>query len=375
MREFHRAEWGGVVGWLVCRGMNPFDALIQAMAAESMETLRHFDLSVALAAGMAPERARAWAAMQDVYYGATKFTRKQALAAQKAHGFSIDELALIERRISGVKDTAERWRLRLELLEVTGGYKAIERAARELIPADTTPKKKQVAFSRPRNGRARITIDTTDRNAADLEHRLRSSIDPSLPAAPQMEQEFWRILDGTAGGVVPAAPRPIVMVPIDAHIRILAGSGDEIELVLTDGTTMTGAEYLQHAFGETLQVAAFHPTHGAVNLYRTTRLANQKQRDLAAMVSPVCAFPGCRHGAYACQTHHVTPWQHGGQTNLDNLAPLCRYHNRVNDDDPTRRKRGRITMDRGALIWASPTGHHHTNTNRGALNQLFGPNR
>ena len=63
MREFHRAEWGGVAGWLVSVAMNPFDALIQAMAAESMETLRHFDLSVALAAGMAPERARAWAAI------------------------------------------------------------------------------------------------------------------------------------------------------------------------------------------------------------------------------------------------------------------------------------------------------------------------
>ena len=150
--------------------MNSFDAFIQAMSAVSMETLRHFDLPVALAAGMAPDRARAWDQMQDVYYGKTKFTRKQAHAVQKARGFSLDELALIERRISGVKDAGERWRLRLELLDVTGGYRAIERAAREIVPReDNAPKKKQVAFSAPRNGRARITIDTTDRKAADLE--------------------------------------------------------------------------------------------------------------------------------------------------------------------------------------------------------------
>ena len=354
--------------------MNPFDAFIQAMSAVSMETLRHFDLPVALAAGIAPDKARAWARMQDIYYGKTKFTRKQSEAAQKAHAFSLDELGLIERRVAVVKDAGERWRLRLELLDVTGGYKAIERAARELVPRDdTTPTKKQVAFSQPRNGRARITIDTTDRNAADLEHRLRQDIDPALPAAAQMEEAFWRIVEGTTGGVVAAAPRPIVMVPITEHARIMAGDGDDIILTLTDGTIMTGAEYLQQEFGEALEVAAFHPEEGAVNLYDTERFANQKQRDLACMVSPVCAFPGCRHGAYGSEIHHVDAWKHGGLTNMDNLVPLCRYHNRINDDDPWRNTRGRIAMIRGAPWWVSPRGFHIKNTDRGALDQLFGP--
>ena len=57
----------GVVRWRwldSVRGMNPFDAYIEALAATSVETLRHFDLDVALAAGMAPDRARAWAGLQ-----------------------------------------------------------------------------------------------------------------------------------------------------------------------------------------------------------------------------------------------------------------------------------------------------------------------
>lgn len=370
------SAWGlcGVAGCLVSVAMNPFDALIEAIAAASMETLRHFDLSIALGAGMAPDRARAWDGMQKVYYGPTKFTRKQALAVQKARRFSLDELALIERRVGGVKDTSERWRLRLALLDVTGGYRAIERAARELVPReDTAPKKKQVAFSAPNDGRARITIDTTDRNAADLEHRLRQDLDPTKPAAPQMEKAFWRIMHGTDQGVTPAAPRPIVLVPVEDHLRILTGRGDEIELQLTDGTTITGAEYLARNFGDVLEVAAFHPEAGAVNLYRTKRFANQKQRDLASMVSPVCAHPGCRHGAYGAQMHHVKAWKHGGHTNIDNLVPLCSYHNRVNDDDPWRRARGSITMIHGAPWWISPRGHHLKNTNRGAIDQLFGP--
>ena len=190
-----------------------------------------------------------------------------------------------------------------------------------------------------------------------------------------MEEALWRIVEGKTGGVVAAAPRPIVMVPITEHARIMAGDGDgdDIILTLTDGTTMTGAEYMQQEFGEVLEVAAFHPEEGAVNLYDTERFANQKQRDMACMVSPVCAFPGCRHGAYNSEIHHVDAWKHGGYTNMNNLVPLCRYHNRINDDDPWRKSRGRIAMIRGAPWWVSPRGYHLKNTDRGALDQLFGP--
>jgi len=36
-----------------------------------------------------------------------------------------------------------------------------------------------------------------------------------------------------------------------------------------------------------------------------------------------CAFPGCAVAFNACRIHHVTPWEHGGPTDLDNLLPLC----------------------------------------------------
>ena len=350
--------------------MNPFEAYIEALTATSIATLRHFNLDTALAAGMAPQRARAWAGMQDTYFGATKFTRKQALAAQKARGFSLDELALIERRINGVKDAGERWRLRLALLDVTGGYRAIEHAARELVPADTTPPANTAKFSKPRGGKSTLQLTYDHRRIADIEHAGRQGIDPARPAAEQIADNLINHFFGD-GAIPEAAPRPIVMVPIDDHARILAGGGDDVTLTLTDGTTMTGAEYLAAEFGEALEVAAFHPGAGAVNLYRADRFANQKQRDLASMVSPACAFPGCRHGAYGCEMHHVHPWKHGGATNLDNLTPLCRYHNRVNDD-PRTTKRGRIEMIRGAPWWVSPHGHRVKNTDRGALDQLFG---
>ncbi len=39
-----------------------------------------------------------------------------------------------------------------------------------------------------------------------------------------------------------------------------------------------------------------------------------------------CVFPGCRAHARRCHAHHVLPWQHGGRTDLPNLALLCPTH-------------------------------------------------
>ena len=351
--------------------MNSFAALVEAMSASALETLAGFDLDVALAAGFAPDRARALARLQAVYFGPTKFTRKQREALARAGGFSLDELLLIERRIAKVSDVAARWGLRLSLLEVEGGYRAIERAAREVVPADDAPVRDAAKFGPARNGKKTLHLTLDEREITDIEFAGRQGIDPAKPAAEQIAKNLASIFFG-GGGVARAVPRPILAVGLPDFVRIIAGEGDDIVLALSDGTTMTGAEFLTAQFGDILEVAAFHPETGAVNLYRTERRANQKQRDLAKMVSPVCAFPGCRHGADACELHHVTAWKHGGETNMDNLAPLCRYHNRINDDDPWRAKRGRIVMIRGAPVWISPRGYPVKNTNHGVMDRLFG---
>ncbi len=351
--------------------MNPFEALVEAMSASALETLASFDLHVALAAGFAPDRARAFSRLQTVYFGRTSFTRKQREARSRAAGFSLDELLLIERRIGRVSDTAERWGLRLELLLVDGGYRAIEQAARELVPADDAPVSDAAKFGPTRNGKKTLHWTLDEREMTDIEFAGRQGIDPAKPAAEQVAQNLAAIFFG-GGGAARAVPRPILAVGLPDFVRIMAGEGDDVVLALSDGTTMTGAEFLAAQFGDILEVATFHPEAGAVNLYRTERRANQKQRDLAKMVSPVCAFPGCRHGADACELHHVTAWKHGGETNLDNLAPLCRYHNRINDDDPGQSKRGRVAMIRGAPVWISPRGYPVKNTDRGVMETLFG---
>lgn len=370
-----------------------FADLLAAVTSSALDGLTDFDRSAALDAGVKPAQVREWAVVHEAYFGPTTAPKKQraAVALARAGGFSLDQLVLIEQRVGAVADRSERMRLRLALLATRGTYDALKRRASELIPAQAPkPPKKQVSFGRSRQGTRSMKVTADERDIADIEHFLSAGVDPAQPAAPQMLAPFLNLVRGgcgaagagdTAGadhaagprGVPRAVPRPLLLIPLPEWTKIVGQRGNETILGLSDGTTMTGAEFLAEHFGAELEVALFHPQHGAVNLYRTQRFANQKQRDLARATMPICPVPGCRHGADACEIHHVKAWKHGGETNVGNLAPVCRYHNRTNDDDPHITRRGRIEMTRGAPVWVSPRGYQARNAHAeyGAMHALF----
>jgi HNH endonuclease len=56
---------------------------------------------------------------------------------------------------------------------------------------------------------------------------------------------------------------------------------------------------------------------------------NRAQRRALAHPDGGCVFPGCDRPASWTDAHHVEHWQHGGPTDLANLASLCRYHHGV----------------------------------------------
>jgi hypothetical protein len=158
---------------------------------------------------------------------------------------------------------------------------------------------------------------------------------------------------------------------LDDFAKISCGNGDEVVVGLSDGTTMTGAEFvnaaLEGALGDKIYAGLFHPTAGPVNLYEA-RFASGKQRILAMAENLVCPWPGCKVPADRCQVHHIDAHKHGGQTNPSNLTTLCSYHNGVNDDGEvpgknfTKPKRGRMIRHRGKVKLVTPGGKLLANT-------------
>lgn len=358
----------------VC-GMNPFTTLLGALKSP-LDFLTHFDRQEALDAGVDPAMVRKWEKIHDVYLGPTKWTRQQsgAVAAARKGGFTADKLYLIEQKLAHITNTRKKWELRHRLLGVRGRYEVLRRKAKALVPEDNKPAPKDtIGFGRSRNGKRSMIAIADEKRMAALEFALRQFIDPAKPAGPQMVDAFFNILSGQSR-VAPAVPRPLILIPLPDYVNIVGDKGDETVLGLSDGTTITGAEYLREHHSKDLEVALFHPQEGAVNLYDTQRFANKKQRDLARATLPTCPVPDCRHAADNCEIHHIKPWSRGGPTNMDNLATLCPYHNRTNDDDPQRRHRGRIHNIRGTPTWVSPRGYPVANSHHrfGAMHLLYG---
>lgn len=363
--------------------MTPFQQMI---TAPTVDSLVGFDRDLAIAEGHAPATITAWEKLHTVYFGPTRFTAKQRDALQRARegGFKLPQLILIEQRLTHIVDPAQRWQLRLQLLAKRGTYRATQTHATDIIPPKKQPAPQDnVRLTASRQGKRSLVLTGNERDVTDVEHALRGGLDPDRPEGPQMAARLMSMLRGdsdtadtsdTAPTVPAAAPRPVVLVPLDTHTKVLKGDTDEVTLTLSDGTTLTGAEYLTLLHTEDLEVAMFHPEQGAVNLYRTQRYANHKQRTLASLTSPGCPVPGCARPADFCQMHHVKEWADGGETNVDNLAPLCRYHNRINARAPGKRKAGRIIMHKGRPTWISHRGYPARNPRHGpgAMELLFG---
>ena len=98
-----------------------------------------------------------------------------------------------------------------------------------------------------------------------------------------------------------------VIVRLDELDRIVDGDGEEIELQLTNGATMTGAEFVREKLADLGLITLVHPHHGPVNLYMANRFANLKQRLALSAEHPTCAWPGCNAPAEDSQIHITSP--------------------------------------------------------------------
>ncbi len=73
-------------------------------------------------------------------------------------------------------------------------------------------------------------------------------------------------------------------------------------------------------------------------------------RELVILRDQHCVFPWCATDARSCDLDHVIPYDDGGPTTPDNLAPLCRHHHRAKTK---RRWRYRRERD-GTYTWTGP---------------------
>ncbi|WKD62222.1 hypothetical protein CCICO_11140 [Corynebacterium ciconiae DSM 44920] len=70
----------------------------------------------------------------------------------------------------------------------------------------------------------------------------------------------------------------------------------------------------------------------ALRVGRMARTATFAQRLALFATEGVCSHPGCSTPLSRCDIHHITAWEYGGTTDIDNLTARCRTHHTDNDD-------------------------------------------
>lgn len=276
--------------------------------------------------------------VHSVYFGETAFTGKQRNARRTRH--DLLTLLRIEKHVGRVKTQRAAWDLRVELCATPA--ERVDAVARQRLKEINPPKPAQDGVRVTRGtGKWRLTITGDSSRIADIWDGFGDTLE-------SFEEAFFT---GTARPAVTAN----VVVTLDALDEILDGDGEEVTLKLTNGSTMTGAEFINRMFRDRYNVGLFHPEKGPVNLYRAERFANDKQRLLCMMENPTCAWPGCNCPATQAQFHHIIPFKNGGNTNAANLVTLCAYHNAVNSDSGPNIN-GKMARIGGQTAWISPYG-------------------
>jgi hypothetical protein len=115
------------------------------------------------------------------------------------------------------------------------------------------------------------------------------------------------------------------------------------------GATVSISTLLQMAADAHVIPVICTETDGVLAYGRGRRLASRGQRLALAARDGGCSFPGCARPAAWTEVHHVTDWADGGNTDIDQMCLLCRYHHRE-----FARRGWQVVMDDGIPHWIPP---------------------
>ena len=315
------------------------------------------------ARGFSPAESSRLLGLAKLFFQPTTAPRKQSDAreAARANRHSLDTLALIQRASRRLIDPTRRWKLILTLCRVPGSYAEIEKAANKLVEQfngqqpKPKPKRRLSVTANHAANEQTLHLTAPAHEIAGLVSNLKGT------AEEKARQFFAKLRSGFAEPTVIT----YATVPLEDLKKILSGDGPEIELALTNGAVVTGAQYLQLNHADFLGIALAKPDEGLVNTYRVERFANLKQRLMAKLENPVCPWPDCNRPADECEIHHLREYRDGGETNASNRSTISPYHNGVNG----HRGRGRL-FRRDGEIWWDPPGNGPPQQNQHPASRL-----
>jgi hypothetical protein len=145
---------------------------------------------------------------------------------------------------------------------------------------------------------------------------------PSQCRADALEDLSRSFLEGTETPEV-GGEKPHLNIHVDLNaLQGVAGGLHETE----DGHVLGVDTVRQLACDASVTRIVFGPESEILDVGRKTRVIPAGLRRAVIARDRHCTYKGCGRSARWCDVHHIVFWADGGETVLDNLCLLCRYH-------------------------------------------------
>jgi hypothetical protein len=172
------------------------------------------------------------------------------------------------------------------------------------------------AFASPRQDRSEAPLAPVDR----------------VPYPRRLGQAFCALLEHLDPHQLPAhggdATTLVVTMTLDQLRAGLAVAG----ILDAEGTAISAGQVRRLACTAQIIPAVLGGESEVLDLGRTQRLFSKPQRRAMRLQHPHCRAEGCTIPAAWCEAHHLTPWAHGGRTDVADGVLLCsRHHHRAHD--------------------------------------------
>ncbi len=135
-------------------------------------------------------------------------------------------------------------------------------------------------------------------------------------------------------------PHTNILCDLDA-LEGIAGGTHEIEI----GPVLTVDQVRALACDSSVSRIVLGPDSEIIDVGRRTRTIPAALRRALSARDGHCTWPGCETDQRFCNAHHIQHWADGGETCLENLRLLCRYHHTLThqleeaSQPPDRQKR------------------------------------
>ncbi len=157
---------------------------------------------------------------------------------------------------------------------------------------------------------------------------------------------------GSSRRANPRTPMANVLVLIDLP-TLRNGLHEHTVAELADGTPLPVETIRRLACEANLLPAVLGAEGEVLDLGRAQRLASAAQRDVLDAMWAGCCFGPCTAPPEFVEAHHIDHWEHGGPTDLINLAPCCTNHHHLVHEGGWSIRQPRL----GVIEIRSPDGH------------------